>query len=55
MGSQRQNECFRNLAVQEAVKDQELVTSTYTTLIARFLCCHSGDTNSLKNKGKHIV
>lgn len=26
MGIQRQNECFRKLAVQEAVKDQGLIT-----------------------------
>lgn len=45
-GTQGQNECFRKLAVQEAVKDQGLITVTYTTLIARVSCCHSGDVNS---------
>lgn len=32
-GIQKQNECFRNLAVQESVKDWRLIISTYTTLV----------------------
>jgi len=36
-GTQRQNECFRKLAVQEVVKDKGLITVTYTTLKASFM------------------
>lgn len=38
-GTQRQNECFRKIALQETVKDQGLITVTSMTSIASVSCC----------------
>lgn len=38
-GTQRQNECFRKITLQETVKDQGLITVTSMTSIASVSCC----------------